>query len=124
MWENLRFYRTSDPRENIVLTLKTVLWRLTRGLAGLERPEQERRFVMHSKKTTLDRRAFLKKGVALGVGTLLAPAFSKRGWTASKERVVIFQGVSLDSLHPYAYSGGGIVGIWLHMIEPLVQMDF
>ena len=30
----------------------------------------------------------------------------------------------LDSLHPYAYSGGGINGIWLHIIEPLAVMDF
>jgi peptide/nickel transport system substrate-binding protein len=43
---------------------------------------------------------------------------------ASKERVVIYQGVGLDSLHPYAYSGGGINGIWLHLIEPLIVMDY
>jgi peptide/nickel transport system substrate-binding protein len=30
----------------------------------------------------------------------------------------------LDSLHPYAYSGGGISGIWQHVIEPLIEMDF
>jgi peptide/nickel transport system substrate-binding protein len=43
---------------------------------------------------------------------------------ASKDRVVIYQGVSLDSLHPYGYSGGGINGIWQHIIEPLVAMDY
>jgi len=37
---------------------------------------------------------------------------------------VIYQGVSLDSLHPYGYSGGGINGIWLHLIEPLIVMDY
>jgi peptide/nickel transport system substrate-binding protein len=79
---------------------------------------------MRMKRTTIDRREFLKRGATLGVGTLIAPVLLRQGWAASKERVVIFQGVGLDSLHPYAYSGGGIVGIWLHMIEPLVQMDF
>ena len=79
---------------------------------------------MRMKRMTIDRREFLKRGATLGVGTVIAPAFLRCGWAASKDRVVIFQGVGLDSLHPYAYSGGGIVGIWLHMIEPLVQMDF
>jgi hypothetical protein len=41
----------------------------------------------------------------------MAPAFLRKGWAASKERVVIFQGVGLDSLHPYAYSGGGIANL-------------
>ena len=36
---------------------------------------------------------------------------------ASRNRVVVFQGVGLDSLHPYAYSGGGISGIWQHVID-------
>ena len=79
---------------------------------------------MPMRRTAIDRREFLKRSATLGVGTLIVPASLRRGWAASKDRVVIFQGVSLDSLHPYAYSGGGIVGIWLHMIEPLVQMDF
>ncbi|HSK30011.1 MAG TPA: ABC transporter substrate-binding protein, partial [Candidatus Limnocylindria bacterium] len=30
----------------------------------------------------------------------------------------------MDSLHPYAYSGGGISGIWQHVIEPLIEMNF
>src|SRR6266567_1833806 len=76
------------------------------------------------KRTTIDRREFLRRGATLGVGTVIAPAFLRRGWAASKDRVVIFQGVGLDSLHPYAYSGGGIVGIWQHVIEPLIEMDF
>ena len=79
---------------------------------------------MRTNGTTIDRREFLRRGAALSVGTLIAPAFLESAWAASKDRVVIFQGVGLDSLHPYAYSGGGIVGIWQHMIEPLVQMDY
>jgi peptide/nickel transport system substrate-binding protein len=76
------------------------------------------------KRTAMKRRHFLRQAAALGLGTVIAPGFLRTGWTASKERVVIFQGVGLDSMHPYAYSGGGIVGIWQHIIEPLVQMDY
>jgi peptide/nickel transport system substrate-binding protein len=79
---------------------------------------------MRTKMTTTDRREFLRRGATLGVGTLIVPALMRWGWAASRDRVVILQGVGLDSLHPYAYSGGGIVGIWQHMIEPLVQMDY
>src|SRR5262249_60775530 len=75
------------------------------------------------KRTAIDRRQFLKRGATLGMGTLILPAFLRKGWAASKDRVVIFQGVSLDSLHPYAYSGGGIVGIGLHMVDTLVPDD-
>jgi hypothetical protein len=35
------------------------------------------------------RREFLKRGATIGVGTLIAPAFLRRGWAASKDRVVI-----------------------------------
>jgi peptide/nickel transport system substrate-binding protein len=66
----------------------------------------------------------LKHSTALGLGALLAPSLIKTGWAASKDRVVIFQGVGLDSLNPYGYSGGGISGIWQHIIELLVQMDY
>jgi peptide/nickel transport system substrate-binding protein len=72
----------------------------------------------------MNRRQFLKKGSAVGLGALIGPPFLRTGWAASKERVVILQGVGLDSLHPYAYSGGGISGIWQHIIEPLIQIDY
>ncbi len=55
---------------------------------------------------------------------MFAPALGANALAASKERVVIYQGVGLDSLHPYGYSGGGINGIWLHLIEPLIVMDY
>ena len=69
--------------------------------------------------TALDRRQFLRQSAALGLGTLFAPALASRASAASKDRIVIYQGVSLDSLHPYGYSGGGITAIWRHIIEPL-----
>ena len=74
--------------------------------------------------TAIDRRRFLRQSAALGLGTLFAPALAPRAWAATKDRIVIYQGVSLDSLHPYGYSGGGITGIWRHIIEPLIQMDY
>ena len=74
--------------------------------------------------TKMNRRQFLQRGAAIGLGALAAPGSARKASAASPERVVIYQGVSLDSLHPYGYSGGGITGIWRHMIEPLVQMDY
>ncbi len=70
------------------------------------------------------RRQFLRAGAALGAAAFTALNSTRRAGAASRDRVVVFQGVGLDSLHPYAYSGGGISGIWQHVIEPLVEMDF
>jgi peptide/nickel transport system substrate-binding protein len=70
------------------------------------------------------RRQFLRAGAALGVAGVSAMNSTRLARAASRNRVVVFQGVGLDSLHPYAYSGGGISGIWQHVIEPLVEMDF
>ena len=72
----------------------------------------------------INRREFLKRSSILGLGSLSALASERTISAASKNRVVVFQGVGLDSLHPYAYSGGGISGIWQHVIEPLIEMDF
>jgi hypothetical protein len=74
--------------------------------------------------TGIDRRQFLRRSAAFGLGTLFAPALTSKASAASRDRVVMYQGVSLDSLHPYGYSGGGITGIWRHIIEPLIQMDY
>ena len=79
---------------------------------------------MNTGMTDLDRRRFIKSSAAFGLGALLASSQTRWGWAASKDRVVVYQGVGLDSLHPYAYSGGGISGIWQHVIEPLVEMDY
>src|SRR6266481_6866938 len=79
---------------------------------------------MRTRSTTLDRRQFLRQSATLGLVALIAPSVARMGWAASNDRVVIYQGVSLDSLHPYGYSGGGITGIWRHIIEPLIQMDY
>src|ERR1044071_2924148 len=80
--------------------------------------------LMPKRDAILNRRLFLRRSAVLGLGSLIAPSLARMGGAASNDRIVIYQGVGLDSLHPYAYSGGGIVGIWRHLIEPLVQMDF
>ena len=77
---------------------------------------------MRANPIDVTRRRFLKSA-ALGVGVMTFTV-SRAGVAASRDRIVVFQGVGLDSLHPYAYSGGGISGIWQHVIEPLIEMDF
>jgi peptide/nickel transport system substrate-binding protein len=78
---------------------------------------------MDSNRSKITRRTFLKTA-ALGIGAFSAAGRGRMARAASRDRVVVFQGVGLDSLHPYAYSGGGISGIWQHVIEPLIEMDF
>ncbi|HEY3152393.1 MAG TPA: ABC transporter substrate-binding protein, partial [Candidatus Binatia bacterium] len=79
---------------------------------------------MPSTERKMNRREFLKTGAALSLVGLTTATHPRPAFAASKDRVVVFQGVGLDSLHPYAYSGGGISGIWQHVIEPLIEMDF
>src|ERR1043166_8329243 len=80
--------------------------------------------LMPKRDAILNRRQFLRRNAVLGLGSLIAPSLARMSWAASNDRIVIYQGVGLDSLHPYAYSGGGITGIWQHIIEPLVTMDY
>lgn len=79
---------------------------------------------MWRRDTEIYRRDFLRQSAAFGLGSIFAPGWASWAWAASRDRLVIYQGVSLDSLHPYSYSGGGITGIWRHMLEPLIQMDY
>ena len=78
---------------------------------------------MHSNSIDITRRSFLLKSAAVSIGVMNLTA-PRAGIAASRDRIIVFQGVGLDSLHPYAYSGGGISGIWQHVIEPLIEMDF
>src|ERR1044071_3291259 len=80
--------------------------------------------LMPKRDAILNRRQFLRRNAVLGLGSLISPSLARMRWAAFYDRIVIYQGVGLDSLHPYAYSGGGIVGIWRHLIEPLIEMDF
>ena len=79
---------------------------------------------MRSHDDRINRRAFLKRGALLGLSTLsggLLPGFAV---AASRERLTILSSIGLDSLHPYAHSSSPQYGIWQHMIEPLVEIDY
>jgi hypothetical protein len=78
---------------------------------------------MHSNSIDITRRSFLLKSAAVSIGVMNLTA-PRAGIAASRDRIIVFQGVGLDSLHPYAYSGGGISGIWQHVIEPLSKWIF
>jgi peptide/nickel transport system substrate-binding protein len=79
---------------------------------------------MSLKKTGLNRRSFLKRTATLGLSSLAAATLPRYAWSATRERLTILTSVSLDTLHPYAYSSGPQYGIWFNMIEPLVDVDF
>ena len=79
---------------------------------------------MLTKKSAISRRVFLRHSARLGLSALVAPCLVRMGWAATKDRVIVLQGVGLDSLHPYAYSAAPQYGIWQHLMEPLVEIDF
>lgn len=79
---------------------------------------------MAGKKSGINRRQFLKRGAAFGLGSLMAPAFARQGFAASRERVTILHGIGLDSLNPYAHSASPTYGIWQHILEPLIEVDY
>ena len=72
----------------------------------------------------MNRRDFLKRGAALGLGAVLGTSGARVAFAASKERLTILSSIGLDSLHPYAISASPHYGIWQHMIEPLVEVNY
>src|SRR5215475_3078902 len=79
---------------------------------------------MNSGMENIPRREFLKQTAMLGIGAALGGSFVKASYAASKERVMILSSIGLDTLNPYAHSSGPQYGIWQHMIEPLVEIDY
>ena len=79
---------------------------------------------MRSDQPAIKRRTFLKQGAFAGLGALAAPHGRGSAWSASKERLMILSSIGLDTLHPYAHSSGPQYGIWQHMIEPLVEINY
>ena len=79
---------------------------------------------MRAKRSGMSRREFLQRSAALGVGTLLSPTLAGLSRAASKDRVMVLQGISLDSLNPYAHSASPTYGIWEHIVEPLIEVDY
>src|SRR5918992_54654 len=72
----------------------------------------------------LDRRGFLKQSALAGVGFLANTSLPRASYSASADRLTILTSVSLSSLHPYAYSSSPEYGIWNHMTESLVEVDY
>ena len=72
----------------------------------------------------INRRTFLKAGTLAGIGAFLDGASYRLSYAASKERLTILSSISLDSLHPYAYTSSPQYGIWNHMAEPLIEVDY
>ena len=79
---------------------------------------------MRSDSPAIKRRTFLKQGALAGLGILAPTAWPQLSWSASKERLMILSSIGLDTLHPYAHSSGPQYGIWQHMIEPLVEINY
>ncbi|MGB7952232.1 MAG: ABC transporter substrate-binding protein [Candidatus Binatia bacterium] len=59
-----------------------------------------------------------------GLGLLANAALPKVGYSASADRLTILSSVSLSSLDPYAFSSSPEYGIWNHMAESLVEVDY
>jgi peptide/nickel transport system substrate-binding protein len=72
----------------------------------------------------IKRREFLKYGALFGVGSLASGMWPRLSLAASKERLTILSSIGLDSLNPYAISASPHYGIWQHMIEPLVEVNY
>ncbi len=79
---------------------------------------------MAGKKSSISRREFLRQGTAAGLGLALGPSLPGLSWAASKGRISVLHGTGIDSLHPYNHSSGSLYGLWEHVLEPLVYMDF
>ena len=79
---------------------------------------------MDSTHDGINRRDFLKHGAGFGLAALLTSFGAKISFAATKERVTILSSIGLDTLHPYNHSSSPQYGIWHHMIEPLVEVDY
>ena len=79
---------------------------------------------MSSMNPSIKRRDFLKRGALAGFGALLGNSIVRASYAASRERLTFLAAVGLDTLHPYAISASPHYGIWEHMIEPLIEINY
>src|SRR4026209_2970815 len=79
---------------------------------------------MNSKNNGIKRRDFLKQGALASVGVMLGHSIVRTSYAASKDRLVVLASVSLDNLNPYAISASPHYGLWQHMIEPLIEVNY
>jgi peptide/nickel transport system substrate-binding protein len=81
-------------------------------------------YLMAKERSGISRREFLKQGTAAGMGLMVGPSLVGMGWAASKDRVTVLSGSTLDSLHPYHHGSSLIYGMWENVLEPLANFDF
>jgi ABC-type transport system substrate-binding protein len=80
---------------------------------------------MHSHNRGINRREFLKNSTLADLGVFVGGAsWHGSSHAASRERLTILSSISLSSLHPYASSSSPEYGIWNHIAEPLVEVDY
>jgi peptide/nickel transport system substrate-binding protein len=79
---------------------------------------------MGSDKNGMNRRIFLQQTALTGLGLMAGAALAKSAHSASADRLTILTSVSLSSLDPYAFSSSPEYGIWSHMAESLVEVDY
>ncbi len=79
---------------------------------------------MRSNHNGINRRDFLKQSTMAGLGLIAGASLPKVAYSASAERLTILSSVSLSSLDPYAFSSSPEYGIWTHMAESLVDVDY
>jgi peptide/nickel transport system substrate-binding protein len=79
---------------------------------------------MHSNHNGINRRDFLRQSALAGAGLFASTSLPKVSYSASADRLTILTSVSLSSLDPYAFSSSPEYGIWTHMAESLVDVDY
>jgi peptide/nickel transport system substrate-binding protein len=79
---------------------------------------------MGSKIKSIERRDFLKQGAVACLGALLGDTILNVSYAASRDRLTFLAAVGLDTLHPYAISASPHYGIWQHIIEPLIEINY
>ena len=79
---------------------------------------------MRSKEFSPSRRDFLKRSAFLGLSAGLGGSIVRASYAASRDRLTILSSVGIDTLHPYAYSAGPQYGIWQHILEPLIEINY
>jgi peptide/nickel transport system substrate-binding protein len=79
---------------------------------------------MRPDPNAVTRRRFLKQSALLSAGFLANAPFAGTSYAASADRLTIFTSVSLSSLNPYSFSSAPEYGIWNHMAESLVEVDY
>ena len=79
---------------------------------------------MSTNTNGIRRRDFLKYAALAGAAGMADVSWSRISFAASKERLTILSSIGLDTLNPYKHSASPQYGIWQHMIEPLVEINY